>query len=197
MAWFPNAGASLRVPRDPKITFMTVDRVLSLALLLIKKSEGGADSYEQLESLIYSCLIYDQYANEWVQANNLTGINQRESWLRLAQLPELNEQDRSHLSHRYQSKIVGNVKLFLPVISHDPTRRPNPSPQRYADQSTQEVELKQLSLEEFIEVAYTVRCNLLHGWYDVTNDSHAQTVICTGLRFSLLVRWMVQNTQFQ
>ncbi len=197
MAWFPNAGASLKRPAHPAITFMTIDRVLSMALLLLKTSKGGADAFGQLHSFIYSCLIYDQYASEWKQQNQPNRWTQLESWKELATEPCLVAQDQVAIRQHYHSRIIGKAKITLPVLSLDPQRAGHGAPRRLAKTAPAEYESESLNLDEFVEVAYMVRCNLLHGAFDIRNDSHAAIILLTGLRFTSLLRWMVQNTAWQ
>ena len=194
MAWFPNVGASLCRPTTPEITFMPISRVLSLALMVLKTSRGGADAYEQLHSFIYSCLIYDQYASEWKQQHMPNGWSQLESWKQLATLPCIVAQDTAALGRLYHSHTIGKVKLTLPVPSLDPQRAGRGAPRRLETTPQAEYESGSVSLDEFIEVAYMVRCNLLHGSYDIRNDDHPAAILLTGLRFTSLLRWMVQNT---
>jgi hypothetical protein len=196
MAWFANVGASLPRPEKPAITFMSIDRVLSLALLLLKASRGGADSYEQLHSFVYSCLIYDQYATEWKQQHKTSTWSQLQSWVELAGMSCLIEADRASLPRNYHGRIVGDVKLALPVPSLEPDRAAKgiSAPKRLQGTTPAEYESKALGLAEFIEVAYMVRCNLLHGAYDIREDAHAAIILNTGLRFTDLLRWIVQNT---
>ncbi len=193
MAWFPNAGSSLRRPPNPAITFMTIDRVLALALVLLKASRGGADAYDQLHAFIYSCLIYDQYATEWKRQNGATG-SQRDSWIELASLQSLIDKDSDSIEHRYHSRKIGDVSLLLPVLSRDPNRLGRGAPNRLHGRNTTDVPSRDLSLSDFIEVAYAVRCNLLHGWYDIRANEDAEIILNTGLRFTNLVRWLVKNT---
>ena len=79
MAWFGRIGSSLTRPTSPTITFMTVDRILSLGLALLK-TRGSSDAYDRLHSFMYSCLIYDQYASEWRQQNKPNTWSQLDSW---------------------------------------------------------------------------------------------------------------------
>lgn len=194
MAWFRNVGTSLTRPASPAISFMTIERVLSMSLMLLKTSRGGADSFDQLHSFIYSCLIYDQYASEWKQQHMPNHRTQLDSWRELAALPYLVSQDQAALGHQYHSRIIGKAKLTLPIPSLDPQRVGRGAPRRLQASSPTEYESGSLPLDEFIEVAYMVRCNLLHGSYDIRNDDHAAAILATGLRFTSLVRWMVQNT---
>lgn len=196
MAWFPNAGASLQRPQNPSITFMPVQRVLSFALMLLKTSRGGADPNNQLHSFMYSCLIYDQYATEWKQQNMPNNRSQLHSWRELARTSCLIDEDGKALAHLYHSRTIGRVKLMLPVEARDPERaaRGIAAPKRLQGTPPAEYESRQLGLDEFIEVAYMVRCNLFHGFYDIRNDDHATIILNTGLRFTTLLRWMVQNT---
>ena len=194
MAWFPNAGASLRRPTNPLISFMSIDRVLSMALVLLKASRGGADSYEQLHSFIYSCLIYDQYASEWKQQFLPSNASQLQSWTGLATLQCLIDQDHAALRHSYHSRTIGKALLCLPVMSLDPQRAGRGAPRRLENNPQSEYRSDALGLSEFIEVAYMVRCNLLHGSYDIRDDADAAIILMTGLRFTSLLRWMVQNT---
>ena len=91
------------------------------------------------------------------------------------------------------------MKLNLPVPSLEPERqrRGIAAPRSHANSPPALVESKTLDLETFIEVAYMVRCNLLHGSYDIRDDSHAQIIMYTGMRFSTLVVWMVKNTKWE
>ena len=186
----------LQRPQNPSITFMPIQRVLSFALMLLKTSRGGADAYEQLHSFMYSCLIYDQYATEWKQQHMPNDWTQLQSWLELARTPCLIDQDGKALPALYHSRTIGKVQLVLPVASREPRRaaRGDAAPRRLQGSPQAEYESQSLSLEEFVEVAYMVRCNLLHGSYDIRNDDDAATILYTGLRFTCLVRWMVQNT---
>lgn len=194
MAWFRNVGASLTRPKSPAITFMTIERVLSMSLMLLKTSRGGADSFDQLHSFIYACLIYDQYASEWKQQHMPNRWTQLDSWRELAALPCLIAQDQASLRHQYHSRNIGKAKLTLPIPSLDPQRAGRGAPRRLQAGPPAEYESGSLNLDEFIEVAYMVRCNLLHGSYDIRNDDHAAAILTTGLRFTSLLRWMVQNT---
>lgn len=196
MAWFQNVGASLTRPTAPAITFMAIDRVLSMALMLLKTSRGGADAFEQLHSFMYSCLLYDQYASEWKQQHLPNRWSQLESWKQLATLPCLVTQDHAALKHQYHSRVIGKAKLMLPIPSLDPQRAGRGAPRRLETTPQADYESESLSLDEFIEVAYMVRCNLLHGSYDIRNDNHAAEILMTGLRFTSLLRWMVQNTKW-
>lgn len=194
MAWFPNVGASLRRPTAPEITFMPISRVLSLALMLLKTSKYGADAYEQLHSFMYSCLIYDQYASEWKQQHIPNKWSQLESWRQLAALPSVVNQDTALLGQTYHGRNIGEARLTLPVLSLDPQRSGRGAPRRLENTPQAEYESGSIPLSEFIEVAYMVRCNLLHGSYDIRNDDHAAVILKTGLRFTSLLRWMVQTT---
>ena len=194
MAYFANIGASLRRPPDPAITFITIDRVLSMALMLLKTSQGGANAYEQFHSFIYSCLIYDQYASEWKQQFLPPNESQLRSWTGLATLPCLIEQDQLALAYLYHSRRIGKAALRLPVMSLDPQRVGRGAPNRLQGSPQADYESEALGLSEFIEVAYMVRCNLLHGAYDIREDANAAIILTTGLRFTSLVRWMVENT---
>jgi hypothetical protein len=194
MAWFPNVGASLQRPANPAITFMTIQPVLSIALMLLKTSRGGADSFGQLHSFIYACLAYDQYASEWKQQFLPPNASQLQSWTGLATLPCLIDQDQKALRHLYHSRTIGKVILRLPVMSLDPQRAGRGAPRRLQGSAEADYESGLLTLGEFIEVAYMVRCNLLHGSYDIRDDSDAAIILMTGLRFTNLLRWMVQST---
>jgi|GEM_PF-4733291 len=196
MAWFKNIGGFIVCPKPPAIDFMTIDRVLSMALVLLKTSKGGADAYGQLHSFIYSCLIYDQYASEWKQQYLPKNSSQWESWKQLATLPCLVAQDQKALNYRYHSRTIGKAKITLPILSLDPQRHGRGAPSRLQNDPAVEYESGSLSLDEFIEVAYMVRCNLLHGSYDIRNDDHAAAILMTGLRFTNLLRWMVENTSW-
>ena len=196
MASFKNAGASLKRPESPEITFMSIQPVLSFALVLMKASKGGADAYGQLHSLIYSCFIYDQYANKWKEDYMPSDSSQKDSWVELSQLQCIVDQDAKLVQHRYHGRITGKAKLVLPEPSREPRRaaRGDAAPRRLQGTTPAEYESETLALAEFIEVAYMVRCNLLHGSYDIRDDADATMILNTGLRFTSLVRWMIQNT---
>lgn len=195
MAWFGRIGASLTRPATPVITFMTVERVLSLGLMLLKTNRSQ-DATDRLHSFMYGCLIYDQYASEWKQRNMPNRWSQAQSWTELTKLAGLGTQDAAALRHTFHSRVIGNVTLQLPVPSLDPQRRGQVAPRRMSGVAPAKCESKTLALDEFIEVAYMVRCNLLHGSYDIRQDEDAEIIMHTGLRFTSLVAWMVKQTRW-
>jgi hypothetical protein len=174
---------------------MTVDRILSLGLALLK-TRGSSDAYDRLHSFMYSCLIYDQYASEWRQQNKPNTWSQLDSWRELTKVPGLVAQDTAALRHTYHGKVIGDVELTLPVPSLDPEKAGKVAPKQLKSTPTAEYESKTLNLADFIEVAYMVRCNLLHGSYDIRKDDHAEIIMYTALRFTKLVVWMVKQTKW-
>ncbi len=197
MAWFSSIGASLTRPASPAITFMEVRPVLSLGLLLLEANKHQ-DAFNRLHAFIYACLIYDQYSTEWKEQRSPPRETQLDSWLELSRLPGLAAQDTAALKHTFHSHVIGNVKLPLPIPSLEPERqrRGIVAPRSYRGTAPTQVQMKDITFEEFIEVAYMVRCNLLHGSYDIRNDDHAGIIMYTALRFCTLVVWMVKKTKW-
>lgn len=199
MSWF-RFRASLPKPDQPAITFTSVNNVLSLALMLLEKY-GNQDSYDRLNSLIYSYLIYDNYSAEFKNQRVAAGTakaneSQVDSWNALFQIPEINGQYKKALPSIYHGKRIGDTEFLLPIPSLDPNYAGKVRPTSMKGQSVKAYKVQDLSDNDFIEAEYQVRCNLLHGSYDIRNDDIATAVMRAGIPFVPLVAWMVQNTKW-
>lgn len=65
-------------------------------------------------------------------------------------------------------------------MSLDPQRAERGAPRRLQGSAEADYESGLLTLGEFIEVAYMVRCNLLYGSYDIRDDSDDPIILMTG-----------------
>ncbi len=178
-------------PQQPQITFMTVHQVMTTARLLAEK-RGSQNNMDRLDCLIYACLIYDNYAQQYKVSGGAAAQNwsQRRTWTELSQLPPIPQFYLDLRPVTYHSRVIGEYELTLPIHSNDPFRPYAHAPQGFAPNT---YKVSALGHTEFIEVAYQVRCNLLHGSYDIAEDDTARTLLSVGAPFSALV-WKIVST---
>jgi hypothetical protein len=193
MSWF-RFGASLTEPQEPAITFTSVQNVLSLGLMLLQKRRRK-DSFDRLDSLIYSYLIWDNYSAEYKKQRSVKET-QLQSWKSLFHIPEINQKHKELLPSDYLGNQIGNTKFLLPISSLDPNLAGKEAPKSMEGQTPSEHLVSHLSDDDFIEVEYQVRCNLLHGSYDIRKDDIATIIMRAGVPFVPLVAWMVENTKW-
>jgi hypothetical protein len=188
MAYF-RFKASLQRPKNPQITFASVRDVMALSRLLAEK-RGSQKAMDRFDCLVYAFLIYDHFSMCYRQSHG-ANWSQRESWRQLASHPVVGQIYSSSQRHLCHSRVIGDLTLMLPVQSNDPSR-----PNARAPQHLQpgEYRIDQLTCEQFVDVAYMVRCNLLHGSYDIADDATARLILTVGSRFVSLVWGVVITT---
>jgi hypothetical protein len=143
----------------PTITFAHLANVRTLARLL-DEHRGHHNPRDRFHSLVYSFLIYDHYAEAYKRHTNHAG-GIRASWLNLANNAIIQDIYATILHWTDQSRI-GDIEFALPITSVSPFHHGS-APQGIAAGT---YALETLSCEQFIQIAWVVRCNLLHGSYD-------------------------------
>ena len=179
--------SSLRRSANPQFAFLSLRPTIGLARLLAEK-RGKEDAFQRLDCFIYAALIYDNLATQYRSLQNRTG-SQLQSWLALAGIPAIADLYESSQSFIYHGKRLGALVLKLPIASLDPARSTSRAPRGC---QTGDYPIGNLSCEDFIEVAYMVRCNFLHGSYDVADDATADILLKVGSRFVSLV-WRIAS----
>ncbi len=162
---------------------------------MVLEKYGSHDSFDRLDSLIYSYLTWDNYSAEY---RNRRGARetQFESWKSLFQIPEVNQAYKALLPSTYQGGRIGDTNFSLPIPSLDPNLAGKVAPKRTSGQTPSDHSVSSLGDDDFIQVEYQVRCNLLHGSYDIRNDDVATIIMRAGVPFVPLVAWMVKNTKW-
>lgn len=187
---------SLQRPATPTLTFTTVDTVRAMGRLLMEVY-GRNDPKERIQAFIYSCTIFDNYASDF--ATSQTGRPRRsilQSWNGLASHGPIAAQIPSLYRGRYISRTTGAVKLRLPIDSLDPSRAGQQAPRTKAGNPTADFAIRDLTIEEFTESAYMVRCNLFHGSMNLEDDEQVQLIFNVDSLLTPLVVWMLRNTQW-
>ena len=151
-------GGRLPDPKSPTLTFTNQMNVATLAMLL-SEHRGHHDPEARYYALLYSFLIYDNYAEEHMISRSASWGNQR-CWLELARTPEVQALYAEILPWDNQGRIE-EIEFDLP-IPPDRVGRGTPAPAGVSGTHA----LRSLSCEQFVELAYRVRCNLLHGSSD-------------------------------
>ena len=191
MAYFRLRKALVK-PKTPVVTFMPVTRVMTLARLLLDKW-GSQDATDRLDCFVYCCMMYDSYATEYKIQFGVPQWSQRRSWMELASLQPFQDEYNAMLVRTYHSQRVGKLLVDLPIRSNDPFRPNAVAPNAFRNSPGQHA-IQDLTCQDFIEAAYMVRCNLLHGSYDIMDDDTARLILTVASPFTLLNVWLARNT---
>src|SRR5947209_12230571 len=109
---------SLPEPKQPPLFTFTSQMGIATITRLLAEHRGHHSADDRFHSLIYSCLIYDHYAQAYAVANGLPPrIGQ--AWTTLANEPSM--------AHLYQMILpwsdegrIGDITLDLPINSASP-----------------------------------------------------------------------------
>ncbi len=175
-------------PTSPTIKFTRQAEVLTLARL-IAEHRGKHRDRDYFKGLIYSCLIYDHYAAAYQASfDGHAGIGQ--SWIDLANTSEV----QAAFAKILPWSVVVPLKtltLDLPITSASalfPRSAPQgKAPGQYA--------VGTLSSAEFAEIAWKVRCNLLHGSWNPCDRATSLLISKVGRVCMTLVWEMLCQTQ--
>jgi hypothetical protein len=180
--------SGVSAPASPSITFTNQEDVMTLARLLAEH-RGKQTDRDYFQSLIYCCLIYDHYsvAYRTSQGGNW-GIGR--SWRELGDSPEVQAAYAKILPWSDVS-LIRDIDLHLPIASASPLF-PGTAPQGVAGG---QYAIGALSSSQFAEIAWKVRCNLLHGSWDPCNATISTIISKVGRVFRTLVWEMVSQTQ--
>jgi hypothetical protein len=187
---------ALQRPATPALTFTTVDTVRAMGRLLLEVW-GSRDHKERIQAFIYSCTIFDNYASDFAISQTGQPRNSiRQSWIDLASHGPIAAQIASLYPVLYISRTIGNITLRLPIDSLDPSRAGQQAPRTKAGNPAADFAIKDLTIAEFAESAYMVRCNLFHGSMNLEDDEQVQLIFNVDSLLTPLVVWMLQNTQW-
>ena len=178
-----------RQPSAPTITFAHQRNVQTLARLLAEH-RGHHSARDRFFGLIYSFLIYDHYAEAY-KAHTGSRVGIGRSWLELANDPIL-QAIYARVLPWHDDGQLRCIELPLPIIAVSPFH--NASAPRGITPGT--YRLEGLSADQFVEIAWTVRCNLLHGSYDPC-DTATFFVLRNVSRPMMAIVWdMMSQTQW-
>lgn len=156
---------SLPEPKQPPLFTFTSQMGIVTPARLLAEHRGHHSAEDRFHSLIYGLLIYDHYAQTFADANGLPPrIGQ--AWTALANEPSMAQLYQMILPWFDEGRIE-DIPLDLPIPSASPLFTGS-APAGIAPGTYQ---LQNLSCRQFIEIAWKVRCNLLHGFWNPTDKN--------------------------
>lgn len=175
---------------SPRLKFVRRCDVMTLARLLAEHRGRNGDR-DKFLGLIYGFLIYDHFAAAYKKASRNSREPIGESWVKLARQSTVNElYFRMHQWTDLGGRSFRDIDFALPIHSASPlysTRAPaGRRPGRYR--------LAQLSAPEFVEIAWVVRCNILHGSFDPKSATTRPSFVNLAPPWIGLVWEMVKET---
>src|SRR4051812_34915074 len=172
--------SGLSAPPSPAITFTNQAEVMTLARLLAEH-RGKQSDRDYFQALVYCCLIYDHYSAAYRTSQGANwGIGR--SWRELGNSPEVQAVYAKILPWSDVSRIK-EITLDLPIASASPLF-PGAAPQGIAPGP---YAVGALSSSQFAEIAWKVRCNLLHGSWDPCNATISTIISKVGRVFRTMV----------
>jgi hypothetical protein len=170
-------------------TFLKQTDIAGLVRLLAEH-RGHHNDKDRFYRLLYSCLIYDHYADAYRQINASNGI--AAGWYQLARHADV-ERLYETMHPRTDESVIGDITLSLPIASASPLFR-NSAPRTPAGFAAGDYQIRDLSCLQFIEVCWVVRCNFLHGSYDPTESDTSILIRNIARPFASLVWDMIRET---
>lgn len=156
-------------PTSPRITFAS-QRELYVLGQLLDQHRRRTEPEHRLQGLIVSFEIYDHYAQAY-RMTRQTMESQFDSWRILAMTRIISEMYALMLTAQDELRL-GDTEFQLPlqsVSSFHPHSAPIGARERL-------YKLQRITSAQFAEIAWLVRCNLLHGRYDPAEEGTWQII---------------------
>lgn len=155
---------------------------------LLATHRGRHSPEHRFHALVNSLLLYDHFAQAFAHANGLPA-QIGPAWRAFAAEPAVDQIFQTFLPWSDQG-VIGEIEFDLPIASASPlftgTAPAGIAPGNY--------QLKNLTCVQFVEIAWKVRCNLLHGSYE-PSDSETWMILQKTARPMTALSWhILENT---
>ncbi len=178
--------SGLPQPTSQVFAFTSHNGIGTLARLL-GTHRGHHSCQGRFYALLYSLLIYDHYAQAFaITKKPATNVGLRAAWIAFAKEPDVARIYKDLLYSYDESQPIGDISFDLPIQSTSPLFS-RPSRNSFAAGTYR---VRKLGSIEFIEAAWQVRCNLLHGSCD-PNDAKTWKVLRNISRVMSALVWQL------